>query len=424
MKRRSIKIDTPARRIGLIAAGILCLTAAFFFAKWSFANSIATRSDVKEVAEFTVGLAPNDPQTHYALAVLGEKSFLPGELAKAVSGYERATALSPHDFRLWLALGNARGSAGDATGAEGALRQALRLAPNYAQISWALGNNLIRQGRTREGFAEIRRAALSDPEYIKPTISTAALIFEGDLAEIRKHVGDSPEINAELALYLAGDKKFAEALETWEALPGDRKKTDFKTVGERLYQEMLAAKKFAYAFRLYKQTAAAGEADAAAAGKIYNGGFEADVDPNNTLKIFNWQLGPGVQPQIGFDDRQKSGGRRSLVIVFNSNDGRDFRTVAQTVVVEPDRDYKFEFSYRSELQTPATLRWDIVDSADGTVLASTEPIAEKTGWKRIGTGFQTGPETEAVTLRLTRERCGSTICPIVGKVWFDDLSIN
>jgi len=144
---KSIKLESASTRTVLVIAGLCCLTASFFFAKWCFANAIATQALLKEVAELSVVLAPNDPQTHYALAVLNEKTFLPEDLTKSLAEFEQATALAPHDFRLWLALGKARERRGDAAGAELALRRTSELAPNYAQIQWTLGNILLRRGK-------------------------------------------------------------------------------------------------------------------------------------------------------------------------------------------------------------------------------------------------------------------------------------
>ncbi|MDQ3750730.1 MAG: hypothetical protein M3367_17195, partial [Acidobacteriota bacterium] len=119
---KSIKLETALSRTVLIIAGFLCLAAIFLFAKWCFANAIAAKASSKEIAELSVDLAPNDPQTHYALAVMNEKTFLPEDFVKSSAEFEQSVALAPHDVRLWLAFGKARERRGDAAGAELALR--------------------------------------------------------------------------------------------------------------------------------------------------------------------------------------------------------------------------------------------------------------------------------------------------------------
>lgn len=424
MAVKSFKIKKNSQLIILGVAVVIYLIAVFFFARWCFASSIARQAATTQIAELTIDLAPNDPQAHYALAVLSEKSFLPEDLEKALQEYETATALAPYDFRLWLELGIARGQNGDNEGAEKALRRALELAPNHAEVQWALGNKLVRQENSmKEGFEKIQSAARGNPKFIKPAISTAWLIFDGNVAQIKKYIGDFPELNAELAMFLAEQNKFDGAIEIWNKLPEEKKKSDLKKFGEDLYKVMLGAKKYRHAFQINEQINE-DETKSFVAGKVYNGGFETDVDPTST-KVFEWQLGSGVIPQIGFDDGQKRGGKRSLVILYSAENDRKFRTISQTVVVEPNKNYVFEAFYKSNLEkTPATLKWDIIEASSGKVISSTPPIEKNTDWTSIKTSFKASENSEAVIIRMVRESCRTSLCPIMGKVWFDDVSVK
>ena len=420
---KSIKLETAFNRAVLIVAGFLCLGAIVFFAKWCFANAIAARAPAVEVAELSIALAPNDPQTHYALAVLNEKNFLPENLSRSLSEFEQATALAPNDFRLWVAFGKARERRGDAAGAELALRKALALAPNYAQVGWTLGNVLLRRGKTEEAFAEIRRAAENNETYRTPAITTAWQIFDGDIAAIKKYVGDSANLNSALAVFLAKQKRFDEAVEIWNALPAEDIKTARQAQGEKLFNELIAAKRYRDALRVQTSLSNESETDVITPGKLVNGSFEADVK-REKAGVFEWQIGDGAQPQIGFDDREKLGGGRSLVIVFNSADGRDFRQISQTTALESAGKYVFELFYKSNLKTSAALRWEIVDAADGVVLATTDSILNVAAWTNLKAEFTVSEKTQAVIIRLAREQCKSIICPISGKIWFDDFSIH
>ncbi|HXH69857.1 MAG TPA: hypothetical protein VNI60_05860 [Pyrinomonadaceae bacterium] len=418
---KSIKIETLAARAALLAAGLVFFICASYFVRWYFAASIALHTDYREVADFAVRLAPSDPQTHYTSAVLSGKIFAPEDLTKSLSEYETAVALAPNDFRLWLALGRAREGVGTAAGAELALRKALELAPNYSQVRWTLGNILLRQGKTSEGFAEIRNAAQSDQTFVNPVIVTAWQIFDGNIAQVKQYVGDSQQTNFALAIFLAKQKRFDEAVEIWNALPAEEKKTTFKETGEQLYAEMLAAKKYRNALQIRSQISGLQTAQPVA-GQIVNGGFEEEVKTKD-VGVFEWQIADGFKPQIGFDDVQKRSGNRSLVIIFNSPDGKDFRGISQTVAVEAGKTYKFETFYKSELKTSAALDWEIVDATDGKILATTGTTSTNADWISLKAEF-TAANTEAVTLRLAREACKLTVCPISGKVWFDDFSIN
>ena len=421
MAIKSIKTEMLAGRALLLAAGLIFFVGAFYSVRWYFADSMAMHTDSGEVAEFAVNLAPDDPQTHFAFAALTEKVFAPEDLAKSLNEYEKAVALAPNDYRLWFSLGSARERDGDAAGAELALRKALTLAPNYSQVRWTFGNILLRQGKTSEGFSEIRRAVQSDPAFINPAIVIAWQIFDGNLADVKQNVGDSEQIKSSLAIFLAKQKRFDEAVEVWNGLPAGEKRTTLKETGEQIYKEMLAVKKYRAAFDVRSQIS-----DSAAAhssiGQITNGGFENEVTVKDA-GVFEWQIADGLKPQIGFDDAQKHGGNRSLVIIFNSPDGKDFRGISQTIPVETGKNYKFETFYKSDLKTSATLDWEIVDATDGKVLATTGAALPDSDWTSLKTEF-TAANTEAVIVRLAREACKNSLCPISGKIWFDDFLIN
>lgn len=375
----------------MLAAVLVCLAGIWFFAKWSFANTIAVKSasqteyaEPTEIGAFAVSLAPSDPQTHYALAASYEKSFLPEDLPKSLAEYETATALAPNDFRLWLALGKARERNGDATGAENALRKALQIAPNYSLVQWSLGNVLLRQNKTDEAFAEIRKAAQNDVNYANPAISTAWQIFDGNVAQIKQNLGDTTQIKTALAAFLLKQKKYRGAVQ--------------------IFSETIGAEKISV-------------------GKISNGGFESNETVAET-KDFEWKINDGAQPQIGVDSSQKHGGNNSLGFVFNSPEGKDFRPVSQMVAVEAGKKYVFETFYKADLKTSATLRWEIVNEADGKLLAATGAVAANADWTNLKTEF-TAPETaEAIIIRLVREPCKTSVCPITGRIWFDDFALQ
>lgn len=421
MSLKTIQINSIRTKIILFVAVILAAFPAILFFKWSFGHAISLRAEQKEVAEVSTGFAPDDPKTHYATAVLYEKSFLPGDFEKSVAEYEKAAALSPNDFLLWLALGKARERNGDAVGAEKALRRAVELAPNYVDTRWTLGNNLLRQGKFEEGFGEIRLAADSGEKYVIPAISTAWTIFNGDIGQIRQNIGDSAKLNSFLAIFLLNQNRFEDAFNVWNNLSEEAKTVDFKPQSEEIYNRLISAGKYRSAKIVKASLDDSDEKNLF--GKITSGGFDNNVKQDKT-DFFDWQIGAGAQPLVGYDDKIKHGGNLSLVIIFNSPDGQDFRSLTQTVAVEVGKTYRFQGFYKADLKTSATLRWEVVNATDNSVISTTGAIAANTDWTNFETTFTVPANAEAVIIRLARVQCGTTICPINGKVWFDDFSIN
>lgn len=420
MSLKTVHIQTGTQRTLLIIGAVFCAVAVIFIVKWSFGHTISIRAEQKEIADFSTELAPGDPQTHYASAVLHEKSFMPEDLEIAVTEYEKAAALSPNDYLLWLALGKTRERNGDAAGAEQALRRAVELAPDYAAPHWTLGNNLLRQGKTEEAFVEIRKAAVANDTFVSPAISTAWQIFDGDITKIKQNIGESPKLNAYLAVFLLNQEKYDEAFGIWNALSEQMKSGVFLAQSEELYNRFLSVGKYRYARQV--KSSIDGHDTTAIFGKFTYGGFENNK--KQKTDFFDWKIADGPQPLIGYDDRIKHGGNLSLVLIFNSPNGLDFRSVSQTIAVEPGKSYRFEGFYRSELKTSATLRWEVLSAADQTIIGSTDAVAANSDWVNFGADFTVPENAEAVIVNLTRIKCGSTICPITGKVWFDDFVLK
>lgn len=422
MASKAIDIKNTAGRIIVIVAGLFCVTAVSFAVKWCFGNALASTAEEKQVAELSARLAPSDPLTHHTLAVLNEKTFLPDDFDKAVEEYEKAAALSPNDYRLWFQLGKARERNGDSAGAEKALRKSLGLAPNYSEVQWTLGNLLLRQGKFSESFDLIRQAADGNGKFLDPAVSTAWQIFDGDISELKKNIGDSSKIGAALASFLLKQERFDEAFETWNSLPTEERKTVFRQRGEEMYNQLILAGKYRNALKIWTDIAD-GSNRGYEIGKITDGGFEIN-EKQEKKSVFDWHITDGAQPLIGVDTGTIHGGKLSQRIIFNSPNGADFRQVQQAVAVGAGKKYEFSLFYRSDLKTDATLKWEIVNASDGRVLTATEPIAAKADWTNQKTEF-TAPETsEAVIIRLARAACNSAICPISGSVWFDDFVFN
>jgi len=422
MSVKTIKLESILYRLAFVAITLLLLTILFYFSKSYFGNSISTQAQNKEVAELAALMAPSDSQTHYALGVLGEKSFMPEDLPKSVLEFEKAVALSPNDFRLWAALGKARERSGNANGAELALREAKRLAPNYSEVQWAFGNILLRQGKTDEAFVEIRKAVDSDPKFASPAANTMWQIYDGDVAKIRKTIGDSNHVNSALAIFLLKQGNISEALEIWNGLPAEKQKTDFLKDGEQLYAQLLSKKEYRKALKIYSQISSS-DSKKFETGKVDNGGFESAVETKKP-SVFEWNIANGTRPQINISSAQKKSGRQSLVISFKKTNTKDFRSVSQTIAVEGGNDYEFGVFYKSELETSASLKWEIVDTVANKVIASTESISNNADWEKLTTNFTVPEDTEGIQIRLTKTGCSSAVCPISGKVWFDDFSIE
>ena len=417
-----IKIRSRSERAVLCAAAIAVLLGIWVSAKWNFANTLSTRAELKEIADLAAALAPSDPQTRFAAAAVYGRTFEPEDQIRSLAEYERVAALSPNNFLCWLELGRARERTGDTAGAELALKRALDLAPNYAEVNWAYGNALLRAGKLDEGFRYISLAAESNAIFTGPSVVTAMEILGGDIGAVQQRLPETPSVNAALAVYLARQKRFDDAAAVWGRISAEIQRSVSKEQGVQIAAMFLAANRFRLAAGVSADLSDA-QAGKTETGKIFDGGFESGVKLRGAGS-FEWQIAEGTQPQIAISRTQKHGGESSLLIAFNTTQASDFRTVSQTVAVEPAATYEMEFYYRSELKTGFTVRWEIANANDNAAIAISEPVLANSDWATIRTKFTVPAASDGVIIRLVRNRCPSTVCQMNGSLWLDDVSIK
>lgn len=419
--------------VPLVAAGWGVWSAG----RWCLGNEVALwvphveGASGGDVARAAARLAPDDPQTHFTLARLAEKSFLPDELSEAVRGYERAASRSPNDFRLWVELGRARGTVGDAQGAESALRRAAELAPNYPEPRWYLGNLLLRQGRNEEAFAELRRAGDADPAKYRPQVFNMTWgAFGGDMQKMLETAGESASARASLADYLIGRGKIDEAVALWRALDAAGRREQF-ALGDRLRRTFVEARRYHDALAVERELVAGTGGPAPEAGLITNGGFESGVGPAGK-NFFEWQITQAPGAQVNLDAREPRGGSHSLRVAFDSPDSLAFRNVSQLVAVQPSTRYRLEYYVRTEsLNGTGTFLTLIGDAGGAGQPPRAEPLAASaplplgtSAWQQVTLEFTTGPGTQAVAVRVEREPCVAASCPVFGKIWYDDFNLQ
>lgn len=402
--------------IVLALAGTVYFSFVFI---WYFAHTISSQTQYTDLAESLAAISPDDPQTHFAAAVLLEKTFLREDLQKSLVEYQKTASLTPENYIVWINLGKAYERDGNQELAEKSFRKAEQLAPHYAEIKWAVGNYLLRNGKRDEGLNKIKIAAETREYFIKPYFSLLWQNLEGDVQKSTAVIGDSPVLKSAFSVFLANEKRFDQSFEMWNSLPENERQTTFKSDGESIYALFISDKRFLQALEIKSQIEQQKDYQI---GKITNGSFENDIRAKNN-GLFEWLILDGFHPQIGIDDKEKISGSKSLVFIFNSDDGKEFRSLSQIVAVQPGQKYELQFGYKSNIKTNSTVKFEILNAYDGTVITSTEPIKTVSDWIMQKISFQVPQNTQGITIRLIRDSCPSSICPISGKVWFDDFSL-
>ena len=440
---KTVKVDALWRRLLLLVPAALALYGASAVARWCLGNTLAANppeveavlaaartrpndpavrqavDEIGRVLHTAERLAPDDPQVHFSLGVFARRSFSPEELEDALRRYERATALSPNDYRLWMELGRARGQAGDYEGGEQALMHAVKLAPHYSLPHWYLGNLRLRSGREREGFDELRRAAEIDSKLHTQIFTMAWSYFGGNLNAVAAAVGDSAAARARLVEYLISQKRIEEALALWSLLKAEEKKEQ-AAAGRVLAGALLSGGRFRKVLEIYGEFQP-DSVRGVTVGQIINGGFEDEIGPGP----FDWVIRSVPQAQMALGTRAPHGGARSLRIDFNAPNNFNFGQIQQLVLVEPQARYRLEYFVRTEdLKTAATLIVAILNPA-GQGIATSPPAPTGTNdWQQMALEFATPAGAEAVTIMILRAPCADESCPVYGKAWYDDFNLQ
>jgi tetratricopeptide (TPR) repeat protein len=417
-------------RVPLAVLALVALYGAWQGVRWGLGNTMAETAPASyasdptaafESAEAAARLAPRDPLAHLMLARLNQISFDPQAVPRALSEYETAAALAPNDYLVWTEVGRARAALGDAEGGVAALRRAVELAPNYSQPRWHLGNALLRAGRTDEAFAEMRRASDAEPSLLPQVFNLAWQVYGPDMGRVIDSVGRTPRARAQLVFVLAGRGRFDEALEVWASL-GEAERRANAPAGEALARALYAKGQHRRAIRVLSESGAEGLAE----GRVSNGSFESDIGEHGR-HLFQWDVAQGTGVQVAVDARAASSGQRSLRVALNLSGAGDFRQVSQVVAVEPNARYRLTYSFKTEeLKSVATPLWAVSDAASPEPpLAAAAPAPQGTAdWQQVSFEFTAGPKTEGVLVRLLRAGCAEGVCPISGKIWYDDFNLE
>ncbi len=421
MPTSRFQLTAPLRHLVFgVAAAALAIGCAFVVF-WAFAHTLARNSDAIQASEFAASLSPSDPLARFRYAFDLEKTFDPAAISRSLKEYENAVAASPHNFSYWLGLGQARERDGDRLAAESAYRRALELAPNYARTKWALGNNLVRQGRTEEGVELIRGAVEQDPAFAAPAVIAAMQAFDGDVQRAIGVLGPSPIARAELANYLVSGGRFDEGVSVWSAAKFDPSVAKIGGVGLAIRTKLIESKRYRDA-AIIAASVQADDAKRPAMGSITNGGFESGVAAQNA-DFFDWQIGQPY-PIYGLSETQPKEGRYSLLVRFASPSKLEMATISRTVAVEPGRAYELSIAYRSDLTSRAEFRWEVLSAADSARIAIGDPLANKSDWSEARISFTVPANSDGITIRLVREKCDSAACTVSGNLWFDDFRLN
>lgn len=382
-----------------------------------FASLLSTYSAVgKDIAaaNAAIELKPRDAAAHLVKGALLEAK---GNIAEAIEAYTQAIRLREDDYVLWLHLAHARDLNGQSTEAEAAARQAILLAPYYAQPHWQLGNILVRNGQFDEGFKELKLAAASDSIFLPAVIDLAWRISKEDIGFVQRALQpNTPDLYKALSEFLKKKNRWTEASEMFLAAgPGaEAERKLFLT-------ELISNRKFSEAAKVWAMDHPEAKS---MISNIRNAGFEQEGDLDEPG--FSWrQENKAKAVSISLDPNNPKEGRTSLVVAFDGEANPAEPIISQLLLVEPNSHYRLHFSARTEnLVSGGTPYIAISNPATNVILGQASPFPkQQIDWQDYVIDFQSADNAQTLQLALRRIPCSSGPCPVFGRLWLDNFSL-
>ena len=343
-----VETNTVRARIALAAAIVIALVFCWFAVRWQLGNMLAGLTDpgapnASDVAEISLGFAPNDPLARWLRASAPDLNASGDEKAE-LHKFEDTVRGAPYDLRWRVELGRAYEQEDMLVEAESQFRKAVDLAPAYAFPRWHLANFYLRQSRNDEAIAELKRAAENNQTYRDQVFSLAWDFFGKNAVTVESLAGNTAEAKAGLAYFFAARGRAVDSLRNWNSLSDAEKSANpetAKAISHGLFLQHYYPQSLEFARQLGIDPDAKAEA-------VTNGSFEKGLSDDKDSR-FGWQL---VRNDPKFeavaDGKVKYAGERSLKITFRTYAKPALANLFQTVVVESGKRYKLSFWVRTE----------------------------------------------------------------------------
>lgn len=455
-----ITLTSPLYRILLLAGllAILLATGWFIIRTATGDRLIAVAQSVNEydaatklaTTDAAVQFAPQVPLLHYqrgqAYLALASGEETEARLKEAIATFHTAAQLSPKDYRIWVALGQALDRHGEAAEAKKAFMQSLTLAPNYYEPHWALANHLLRNNEPEAAFAEFKRALVIRPSELPLLFDYAWNAFNGDVPSIMKALDPSVQAKASFAAFLIQREKFQDGMTIWRELTSSAPALA-RLRSRDFINTLLNKQHFGAAYEIWQTVAKTKRADEAnlseearqeetnwyevnppdANSLLSNGDFERDLKIGILAPFSIWRLTTTKGLTISRNNQQHTSGNNSLQLNFDVGGNVGFAVIEQLISIKPSTAYRLSFAAKiEELTTLSAPLVEVYDPANLQRLrVTTKPFPLGTSaWQDYTIDFTTTATTEAVMVRVLRPACGEPPCPIRGKIWLDNFKLS
>jgi hypothetical protein len=158
--------------------------------------------------------------------------------------------------------------------------------------------------------------------------------------------------------------------------------------------------------------------------RVLNWDFEEPLVLNDSG--FGWIIAPQQRSRFALDVSEKSSGAKSLQINPDGSWTPGTPLLSQIFIIKPGTTYHVTFAVKTkDLVTGGPPLIVVTDATNNQILGKSEnfPTAT-TPWTKLNFNFTTLPTSQAAAIRLQRDNCDSSPCPIFGTLWLDEFYVG
>jgi hypothetical protein len=336
----------------------------------------------------------------------------------AIRQYESAVTLNPYIADYWLDLASAYSATGAADQQKLALERALSVDPKTPAVSQQVANALLFRGDLRDALKIYRTVMETDPWDVDSTLQICWQATH-DVDMMSEALPPVPSVYLAFLNLLIGQQKTTEAEQVWPRLIGLGQAFD-PSLAKPYVEYLIAQHHVGHAREAWENL---GRMDpgfrrylSSAQNLVVNGGFEEKI----VNMGFDWRYMVEPHVVLAVDTEQFHGGSHSLSITFDGEAVID-TGLTQFIPVNANTRYSFSaYAMADDISAVQGPQFVISDVDDTKSLLTTEELLGTTTWKQVSGSFETGPNTDLVSVKITRPAGAGRI---TGKLRIDDVAM-
>ncbi|HKU24807.1 MAG TPA: carbohydrate binding domain-containing protein [Candidatus Sulfotelmatobacter sp.] len=412
-----INLRSPIRRLFFSATSLLVVALYLLFAGRAFwAAHLAAQPDRADI-EKSIDLEPGNSQ--YRAVLARNLALSVADLDSAISNLKTAVQLNPYQSSYWLDLAGAYQLAGRTDEQVEAIQRAAAADPMTPHVAWQAANFFLVQGDVGKALPYFRTVFANDPDSVNYALQLCWRASGDPHQMFALALPQNPELYLSFLRLLVAKQEIDAAKIAWDQLISLQK--PFPVLPALPYLRLLIANhEVTPAIKAWQQLADVDEQVrpylASPANLMVNGGFEETLLNGG----FDWWYEPNPHAKLAIDTDQFFSGTRSLSVSFDGRHAHD-AGLAQFVPVKPGTEYEFSaVSKTLDIDSASGPRFVVGDAYTLSTYALTDDLLGSTPWHKQQARFRTGPQTNLVFVKITRDPPGPLIR---GKLWVDDIKL-